>query len=267
MANVVQVMRSREATAKVLIVLSLALLLILGLPGIAAADGLANRPALSDACVSCHTNETAAWQASPHAKAQIGCETCHGPLVADHPAKKGSMKLEVESTGCRSCHSATYDQWKSSPHAGMGVQCIGCHLSHSQKARLTDATLCGSCHGQVLTEAAHGAHNAAKIGCVDCHASSPDGKSAPSHTFTVVADNCVTCHGKTIHQFVAQTSDKQKPDVERALSIKVQELEESNRSMMPLMAINLGLGLGVGGLGGVVFMLAVMYIRERRAQR
>jgi len=266
MVDVFVAARSR-GMYRVLIVLAAALLLALGLPAAASADGLAAGPAASEACATCHSQEMATWQASTHAKAQVGCETCHGPLAADHPARKGSMKLEVESTGCRACHSTTYDQWKSSPHAAMGVQCIGCHLSHSQKARLTDVSLCGSCHRNVLTEAGHGAHEKAKISCVDCHASSPDGKSAPSHTFTVVADNCVACHGKTIHEFVAQASTSQKPDVEKALALKVQELEEANRSMMPLMAVNLGLGLGVGGLGGVVFMLAIMYFRERRVRK
>lgn len=256
---------AQKGTIPVLIVLSLALVLFYGLSGVAGAEGIASPPALSEACTSCHSQENEAWRVSPHAKSGIGCETCHGALSADHPARKGSMKLEVESSGCKSCHSGTYDQWKSSPHASLGVQCIGCHLSHSQTARLTDQALCGSCHGRVLTEAAHGAHDAAKISCVDCHASSPDGKSAPSHTFTVVADNCVGCHGKTIHEFVAQASNTQKPDVEKALSSRVQELEEANRQMVPLMAVYLGLGVGVGLLGGVVLMLAVMYFRERRA--
>jgi hypothetical protein len=234
---------------------------------VAMANEPATTPSASDACVACHATETAAWQGSAHAKAQVSCETCHGPLVPDHPAKPGSMKIEVESSGCRTCHASTYEQWKSSPHAKMGVQCIACHLSHSQTARLTDESLCGSCHRQILTEAAHGAHAQAHIGCVNCHASSPDGKQAPNHTFTVVSDNCVSCHGKTIHEFAAQAaSTSQEAQVQQTLSVRLQQCEETNRTLVPLMAVNLGLGLGVGGLAGAVVVLGVLYLRERRAR-
>jgi formate-dependent nitrite reductase cytochrome c552 subunit len=230
------------------------------------ADGSGTPPGVSDVCAACHGAEHVAFDASTHAKVGVSCETCHGPMVADHPARKGSMKLEVESTGCRICHTNTYTQWLDSPHAKKGVQCIGCHLSHSQTARLTDEALCGSCHRDVLTEAAHGAHEKAGIGCVKCHASAASSGVAPNHSFTVVADNCVSCHGQSIHQFVVQASTVQKPSAEQQLKTALAQCEASNQEMVPLMAINLGLGLGVGGLGGVVAMLLVFYVRERRAR-
>ena len=80
------------------------------LPGTVSAESPTTLPGAGEACASCHASETVAWEASPHAKAKVPCETCHGPLTADHPAKKGSMKLEVESAGCQGCHSGTFAQ-------------------------------------------------------------------------------------------------------------------------------------------------------------
>lgn len=238
------------------------------LPETVSAGSPSTLPGAGEVCASCHASETAAWQASPHAKANVACETCHGPLTADHPATKGSMKLEVESAGCQGCHSSTFAQWKASPHALKGVQCIGCHLSHSQTARLTDAALCGSCHGQVLSEAAHGAHAAAGLSCVTCHASSPGANQAPNHNFTVAADNCINCHGQTIHQFVVQVaSGPDKVAGAQAVSDQLRLCEETNKSTIPLMLMNLGIGIGIGGLVGVVAVLGTIYVRERRTRQ
>ncbi len=257
----------RRCAVAILVILLTAVLIAWGMPAVALADQAAAAPGATSVCTACHSAESTAFGASTHAKVGVSCETCHGPMVADHPARAGSMKLEVESTGCKSCHSTTYAQWSDSPHAKKGVQCIGCHLVHSQTARLTDEALCGSCHASVLTEAAHGAHEKAGISCVKCHASAASESVAPNHSFTVVADNCVGCHGQTIHQFVVQASSVQKPSVEQQLKTELAQCEDSNQAMVPLMAINLGLGLGVGGLGGVVAMLLVFYLRERRARQ
>ncbi len=259
----------RSTPVRLFVIAALALVCTaLILPGTVSAESSTTLPNAGEACASCHATETVAWQASPHAKAQVACETCHGPFTADHPAKKGSMKLEVESAGCQSCHSNTFAQWKASPHALKGVQCIGCHLSHSQKARLTDSTLCGSCHAQVLSEAAHGAHAKAGLSCIICHASAPGANLAPNHNFVVAADNCINCHGKTIHQFVVQSvSVTDQAVAVQAITDQLRQCEETNNSTIPLMLMNLGLGLGIGGLAGVVAVLGTIFVRERRTKQ
>lgn len=240
--------------------------LVLFMPATASAMPPADAPKGAEACASCHAAETTAWQNSFHAKANVSCEACHGAFVPQHVEKKGLMKLDIESASCKTCHAATYDQWKASPHGKWGVQCIGCHLSHSQQFRLTDVSLCGSCHRQVAQDQSHTAHKAAGISCVQCHVSSPDANTVPPHSFTVVAENCVGCHGKSIHEFVSQAK-MAPPTPEKVLTAKLEVCEDANKSLLPMTVVNLGLGLGVGGLAGIVFMLVISYVRERRTTR
>ena len=83
-------------------------------------------PAGAEKCAKCHTQETDAWQNSPHAKAGMPgatCEGCHGPYVEGHP-EAGTMQLTVDSSICQDCHNSTYAQWQNSTHAQAGVQCI-----------------------------------------------------------------------------------------------------------------------------------------------
>jgi hypothetical protein len=236
-------------------------------PGAALADSPVAPADQVIACATCHAAETAAWQASTHAKAGIARETCHGPLSADHPAKPGSMKLVVDSTGAQSCHSVTYDQWKTSPHALKGVQCIGCHLAHSQTARLTDQNLCGACHGQVVTEASHGAHAKAGLTCVTCHAASPEASQAPNHSFMVSTNNCINCHATTIHTVVAQTAvQTDQAALVQPSAVLLKQIGAASQPSLPFMAVNFGVGLGFGGLAGVAAMAGFMAIRERRAK-
>lgn len=227
----------------------------------------------SKICAPCHLTELKAWENSPHAQTGISCDACHGPYVPEHRERRGTMIMDIESSSCKECHTETYKQWKSSPHAKAGVQCIGCHLSHSQKFRLTDEELCGSCHRQVLQELSHTAHKEAGITCTKCHASTvssgnPGNTNPPKHTFTAVAEVCVGCHGKTIHEFVAQAKNKpQKPSSEQVLLANLEACEQMYKSVMPMKVVNLGVGTGIGGLAGVIFMLAFSYIRERRGKK
>lgn len=250
---------------------------------------LAQQPPAGQVCTSCHATETRAWENSRHARAGVACEACHGPYAAEHPRKKGVMKIEIESPGCRDCHFATYEQWKSSPHAKTGVQCIACHLSHSQQFRLTDGALCVSCHRHVLQESSHAAHENAGLTCVECHASSVSTDATeltpPSHTFTVVAVNCLSCHEQSIRDFVAQAksglqgvssaqpltikarNNLQNMSAAQTLASRLEACEDTNRWLLPMTVVNLGLGLGVGGLLGVIFMLVFGHIAQRRARR
>jgi hypothetical protein len=221
-----------------------------------------------EVCATCHADETKAWQSSTHSKGGVTCETCHGPFVAEHPQQKGLMKLDIESATCQSCHTVTYAQWKASPHGKYGVQCIGCHLVHSQQFRLTDVQLCGSCHKQVAEDQAHTAHRTAGISCVQCHVSSPDPNLTPSHTFTAVAENCVTCHGKTIHEINSQAKAAPlQQTAEQDLAAQLDVCQQTNKALLPMTAVNLGLGMGAGGLGGVILMLGLTYIRDSGEKR
>jgi len=265
------------------------ILLTLILPGVALAAPPA--PAGAEPCAECHEPETNAWQDSPHAKASanengaIGatCEGCHGTYVEGHPGE-GTMLLTVDSSVCEDCHADTFAQWQGTVHAEAGVQCIGCHLSHSQEFRLTDETLCGSCHRERLDDFSHTAHGLAHVACTDCHASSMPGGDlelasisvsqsimAPDHDFTgVSSEDCIRCHGQDAHTLLPahdQIADAQVVALAESvpdLTAKLDAAEESNKTLQIMAPVSLGIGLGIGAVLGVAFMVVVGYINQRR---
>jgi hypothetical protein len=264
------------------------ILLTLILPGTAFASPPA--PAGAEPCAECHQPETTAWQDSPHAKAgdnetsAVGatCEDCHGVYIEGHP-DEGVMKLAVDSSSCEDCHADTFVQWQGTIHAKAGVQCIGCHLSHSQEFRLTDESLCGSCHRERLDDFSHTAHGLAHVACTDCHASSmPTGDQlasisvsqsimAPDHDFTTVtSEDCVRCHGQDAHTLLPagdQIADAQIVALAESvpgLTEKLAAVEDSNKTLQIMAPVSLGIGLGIGAVMGIAFMVVLGYINQRR---
>jgi hypothetical protein len=265
------------------------ILLLLILPGVALAAPPA--PAGAEPCAECHEPETTAWQDSSHAKAgnsengAVGatCEDCHGTYVEGHPGE-GVMRLAIDSSGCEDCHADTFTQWQNTVHAQAGVQCIGCHLSHSQEFRLTDEALCGSCHRERLDDFSHTAHGLAHVACTDCHASSASGGDlelasisvsqsmmAPDHDFThVSSEDCIRCHGQDAHTLLPahdQIADAQVVALAESvpdLTARLEAVEESNKTLQIMAPVSLGIGLGIGAVLGIAFMVVVGYISQRR---
>jgi len=239
-------------------------------------------------CLGCHTTDFDPIDRT-YAYGGVSCEACHGPYVEGHP-KDGVMHLDVDSSICSDCHAETHEQWQDSLHAEAGVQCIGCHMSHSQDFRLTDEALCGACHRDRLEDFAHTAHESSEVGCTDCHLSATTHETAalvsidqsigrpeaPSHSFTVVSSEaCVGCHGQTIHEVVPHDDLSQVANVQllamadRApeLANELQAAEETNKSLRVMTLVSLGLGMGVGGMLGIIFMLVVGYVVQGRAKQ
>lgn len=126
-------------------------------------------------CVSCHESagtvaylehDFSDWKASPHAKAGIACEACHGgdatkaDKAASHRGMLPSSRSEsrvyftrVPAT-CGSCHGAERAAFAKSRHAaelkrtGKGPNCVTCHGSmanHVLAPRELERT-CTLCH-------------------------------------------------------------------------------------------------------------------------
>jgi len=240
-------------------------------------------------CLTCHTTDFNPVD-STYVYGGVACEACHGPYVEGHP-QDGMMQLDVDSSVCEDCHVETHQQWQDSSHAEAGVQCIGCHLSHSQEFRLTDETLCGSCHRHQVEDFAHTAHDTQDITCTDCHLSTIAaneatamvstgvtmvGGTAPSHRFTVVSSQaCLNCHGETIHEETTREDLTQAANVrllamaDRApeLASQLEAEEQANKSLRVMTFVSLGLGLGIGGMLGIIFMIVVGYISQGRAKQ
>ncbi|GAB4402407.1 MAG: hypothetical protein Kow00123_12720 [Anaerolineales bacterium] len=304
MTNRCHSQRSRTFAHELVIGCILALVVLMAFSSAALAQGPAPTYKGPDQCAACHSAEARAWQNSTHAKAtsavppdadraclrchttafdasegtcaykDVECEACHGPYVEGHP-RSTVMKLPADSSACQECHAKTYEQWQATPHAALNVQCIGCHDAHSQSLRLPADQLCTSCHRAKLDSFPHSEHNSLGIECTVCHVplnhsgqagvvlASTGGGNAPNHTFTPPAEACVGCHAQGT---VPMTAGETQPDPAKVLADQLEAAERENTSLRNLAIVTLGVGLGIGGVLGVVAILLIGYIAQRRGK-
>lgn len=238
------------------------------------------QPLVDTECFSCHTTHFDPTDDS-FAQPGVSCEVCHGSYVPGHP-ETGVMQLPADASCCQDCHTTTYQQWHETGHAGAGVQCASCHVPHSQENRVPGEELCSSCHRDAVDNRVH--HNAG-VHCTDCHISSGSPSSAatdvrvmgpgnaPNHSFRHAVETCAGCHGQSIHtaDFRASQIDwAQTPAMSARAQELARELEDakrSNRSLQAMSLVSLGLGLGIGGVLGVIFVLVAGFIAQGRANR
>ncbi len=259
----------------------------LALPAIARAqDSITDSPDTKP-CTSCHSDEADAWNGSPHAglvdpatgHALATCTTCHGEYVRGHP-DEDSVPLIVDSSSCKDCHSDTWAQWENSTHGAEGVQCISCHLVHSQEMRLTDERLCTSCHRESLDDPMHQAHWEGSATCTDCHMASTASENAavasvgnelfamhtPSHDFvSVSAAKCLDCHRDDVRNDAAGESTTRNISTADAAAPQLAQAQATNRSLAFMSVANLGFGIGIGGILGIIFMIAYARFGSRRS--
>ena len=141
---------------------------LLGLSGLA-------RAGQESSCVACHRqvsgkayvlHDFADWSGSPHARAGVSCQACHGGdarAAKQDAAHKGMLSskdsrssvyyTKVPAT-CGGCHRAEFDAFKKSAHArelkgsGRGPNCVTCHGAMANRvmtARELETT-CTLCH-------------------------------------------------------------------------------------------------------------------------
>ena len=277
-----------------LYVLFPALLLILCRPIWAApAQAAGDEP-----CVECHSLEAGTWEHSAHA-AQVGpdgaaaaqCVDCHGAYSEQHP-DDDLMALDVSSATCATCHTNTYAQWQTTIHASNDVQCIGCHQAHSQELRLAEQTLCASCHTTPNDDEFHEAHWLADTACIDCHmaGAAPDGQLAavldganfaiaasaalvptgPDHDFVTVSPRlCLDCHREDVQSTTSSHTAVEARLLEReqANTMLANQLDATQKNLhtfQGMTPVALGMGLGLGGMLGIVFML--VFARTERTK-
>jgi formate-dependent nitrite reductase cytochrome c552 subunit len=274
----------------------LVVLVSLVLPALVWAEGPPSGPGDTGSgtpkCAECHPQEMETWSNSPHAQVKLAdgsvgvtCEDCHGTYVEGHP-EKGLMQLSTDSSVCKSCHAQAYEKWAISAHGRLNVQCIGCHIAHSQGLRLTDNALCTACHQKPPTDLAHTSHSQAGVVCVSCHASTASAQAAAAampaadaesdHDFMATSSlPCVNCHDKTPASSTTDTaSDRAVGPAAAATAnqpsepVTTAETQERPAQILQIMPfVTLGLGMGIGGILGIVFMLTIGYINHGRAKR
>ena len=156
---------------------------------------------ISNRCLSCHTKkeETAHFEQSAHAGANISCTSCHSPHFAKEQRR---LLVEKQPQLCYQCHSevkADFNKpFRHRVNEGL-IQCSDCHnvhgtpLQHSLRANSSQDSACFKCHrslqGPFVFE-----HVPVKTeGCQSCHDShgSVNARMLKVNQVNVL---CLQCH-------------------------------------------------------------------------
>jgi hypothetical protein len=228
-------------------------------------------------CLECHTTSFDA--ATPAPVMGVTCEACHGPLAPGHP-EEAEMQLNVDSSVCSSCHVETHSEWQATAHGQAGVQCIGCHRSHTQNLRLEDEALCESCHRDRLLDGGHALHLESQVNCIDCHTSPSQTVSnvegvmpSPSHEFSVNTAACQTCHselflegnvGIALSEEQMETSPLTTTQAAAQAATVAEPTEQADRRWLQgATLVTFGMGMGIGGMIGIAFVLIAGFVLQR----
>jgi len=183
----------------------------------------------SDACSTCHEDESKAFSSSPHwpttkdtrhGAAFQGCEGCHGP--GKEHVESGGDKTKIFSftsashkdvnARCLTCHenSQEHANFQRSTHNLSNITCIDCHSQHhaNEQVKLLKATqpqLCYTCHLEKKADFAKPFHhrvNEGLIQCSDCH--NPHGGFLTQQLRSASDQNavCYRCHTEKAGPFV-----------------------------------------------------------------
>ena len=127
-------------------------------------------------CVACHSQASGQvpyvlhdfrdWSDSPHARAGVSCQACHGGdarAARKEAAHKGVRSSKDSSSPvyytkvpatCGACHPAEFEAFKKSAHyrelegSGRGPNCVTCHGSMANRVMAARdlETTCALCH-------------------------------------------------------------------------------------------------------------------------
>ncbi len=117
----------------------------------------------SDACVACHSSSTSSlvteWQASRHAKAGVGCLSCHGAEGTTEGAwdhNGFTVSLLVTPLDCAKCHAREQAEFARSHHARAGeilasLDNVLAERAAGMPGNIADASNgCWQCHGSIV---------------------------------------------------------------------------------------------------------------------
>lgn len=153
-------------------------------------------------CLSCHAGTHPNFDRSPHAKANVGCTSCHSV----HAGKEDKLLKAAQPTLCFQCHNDIKPAFSMPFHHKVNegaVKCGDCHNVHGTfgnsnlKSTADQNAICTKCHmekrGPFIFE-----HAPVKgDGCLACH--TPHGSqnarllNAPS-----VNSLCKQCHSSVV---------------------------------------------------------------------
>jgi len=173
---------------------------------------------IDDTCLGCHAGAHPNFARSPHAKANVGCTSCHSV----HAAKTDVALLKAPQPQlCFQCHSdqkAAFNMPFHHPVNEGAVSCSDCHDPHGTfnrsnlRSTADQNAICTKCHAETRGPFVY-EHAAVRAeGCLGCH--SPHGsQNARMLNMPSINTLCNQCHSPvaagTVHGMSAGSASYQ----------------------------------------------------------
>jgi DmsE family decaheme c-type cytochrome len=171
-------------------------------------------------CLTCHAGTHPNFDRSPHAKANVGCTSCHSV----HPSKEKEKEEEhllkaAQPALCFQCHSDTKPAFNMPFHHKVNeglITCSDCHdvhgtfLANNVRSTADQNAICTKCHTETRGPFVY-EHVAVKAeGCLGCH--TPHGsQNARLLNMPAINPLCNQCHSgvaaNTVHGMGAGSSE------------------------------------------------------------
>ena len=150
-------------------------------------------------CLKCHAGQHPNFERSPHAKANVGCISCHSV----HEAKGKEYLLKASQPQlCYSCHADQKSQFNMPIHHKVNeglIKCTDCHDTHGtfNVVNLRNTAdmnaICTKCHTDVRGPFTFEHAPVRAEGCTTCH--TPHGTQNPRLlNMPSIATLCNQCH-------------------------------------------------------------------------
>ncbi len=153
---------------------------------------------VDETCLKCHAGSHPNFESSPHAKANVGCTSCHSV----HASKSETLLKASQPNLCFQCHADQRSQFNMPFHHKVNeglVKCNDCHDVHGtfEKANLRStadqSAVCTKCHTDVRGPFVYEHAPVKAEGCTSCH--SPHGsQNARLLNMPSVNMLCNQCH-------------------------------------------------------------------------
>jgi DmsE family decaheme c-type cytochrome len=166
-------------------------------------------------CLKCHSSAHPDFVRSPHAKANVGCTSCHDI----HAAKEEKLLKAAQPTLCFQCHTDEKPQFDMPFHHKVNeglVKCSDCHDVHGTfeksnlRSRNDSNLICTKCHTEKRGPFVYEHTPVKGEGCMGCH--TPHGsQNARMLNMPNINLLCNQCHSPvaagTVHGMNAGSSE------------------------------------------------------------
>jgi DmsE family decaheme c-type cytochrome len=166
----------------------------------------ATQKEVTDRCLTCHAGAHPEFDRSPHAKANVGCTSCHDI----HGSKAEPLLKASQPTLCFQCHNDVKPAFNMPFHHKVNegvVKCSDCHNVHGTfgnnnlKSTADQNAICTKCHAETRGPFVY-EHAAVKAeGCMGCH--TPHGsQNARLLNMPTINTLCNQCHSRVANATV-----------------------------------------------------------------